>query len=242
MLSADRTPELREIYDDLWREGRAALSGGTVDVDPLPVDGGSRWGISAVLRPMTWSDALVRRASAIATLAGPRTVVYEPANLHLTVQQFEGHRVDVRADDRALRDQSAALVAITREIAPMTVEFRGLTASSGGVLVQGWPLFDLQALRERLHRELETSGSPVWGPEASSSALRTSAHATLAMFGGSVESPHDLRDDIEAHRESDFGTIAFDELWLVGYARTVRSVTLIEYGRFPFGGRAGSPR
>jgi hypothetical protein len=241
MPSADRLV-LRAIYDDLWRQGRVALSSGCVDVDPLPVVGGPRWGISAVLRPMAWSDALVGCATSIAALAGPRTVVYEPADLHVTVQQFEGYRVDVPADDRALRDQSTALVAITRELAPLTIELRGLTASAGGVLIQGWPRFDLQALRTRLHGELGAGGSPVSGPEASSSALRTSAHATLAMFGGSVERAHDLGDYIEAHRETDFGTIAFDELWLVGYARSRRSVTLIEYGRFPFGARAGWPR
>ena len=233
---------LRAIYDDLWRGGRTALANGILDVDPLPVDGGPRWGISAVLRPAAWSDALVRCADDVARLAGSRTVVYGPSALHITVQQFEGHRTHVPVGDRSVRERSAVLAAVTRDLGPLEVELRGLTGSAGGVQLQGWPRFDLQALRLRLHRALEAAGAPVSGPETSPTSLRTSAHATLAIFDRSVDRPEELRACIEAHRETDFGTIAFDALWLVGYARTERSVTLVEYGRFPLDARAGSSR
>ena len=237
---------LRTLYDRLWRDGRAALAAGTPHVDPLPVEGGARWGISAVLRPTAWPPALTRCTTDVRSLMGTESVLYDPAGFHLTVRQFESHRTTVPRDDAAVRAHADALRALARDTGALALTLRGLTASPGGVLVQGWPRFDLEGLRRRLQRLLEETGSPMTGPETTTATLRTSAHATLslftAMFPTHVARRAALSAYIDAHRDTFYADLLFDRLWLVGYARTATTVRLIEYGCFPFGATAGSSR
>lgn len=42
---------IRRDYNRLWEDARPALLRGDVQPDPVPVDGGMRWGISAILTP-----------------------------------------------------------------------------------------------------------------------------------------------------------------------------------------------
>jgi hypothetical protein len=231
-------PALETIYDDLWSRGRWALTSGHLVCDPLPAPGTSRWGLSAVFRP--WSSAFADCAAACAELIGPRGVVYGEDNLHVTLRSFEGWRSEVGSEDEALPVYRDALASIVADGPAPRVRFRGLTASASGVLVQGWPLDDVQALRTRLHAVLHdrllAAGLPMTGPEASRGDLRRTVHATLAMYGPTVAEPHALSAFVERHRETDFGEQRFETVWLVGYRRTSNRVDLIPYGRFDVGG------
>jgi len=227
-------PALATIYDDLWSRGRWALTSGRLVVEPLPSPGTTRWGISAVFRP--WSPALADCAAECAPLVGVDGVVYGEHNLHVTLRSFEGWRGDVANEDAALDVYRDVVAAIAKDLTAIRVRFRGLTASASGVLVQGWPVDDVHALRTVLHDRLVATGVPMTGPEARRADLRRTAHATLAMYGRAVAQPRELTAFVERHRDTDFGEHRFETLWLVGYRRTSRDVALTTYGRFDLGG------
>ncbi len=228
-------PGLAAIYDGLWEQGRHALLGGRIEREPMPLPGTVRWGISAVLRPRPWPSALVACAAAVAARVGNAGVMYDEAGLHITLRAIEGFRNVVRPDDEDLLAYRDVLTEIVARTAPIRLHLRGLTATPGGILVQGWPTVDLRAFRLALFDRLAVLGLRWRGPETSSNAIRTTAHATLAIFEAPVARPTGLVDLIESHRSTDFGEWVFPELWLVGYRRTAGRVALVEYGRFAFG-------
>jgi hypothetical protein len=43
-----------EAFDDLFAEGRSAVSAGRHRIQTPPVEGGHRWGLSALLRWIGW--------------------------------------------------------------------------------------------------------------------------------------------------------------------------------------------
>ena len=228
-------PPLAATYDALWAKGRDALSTGRIAPEPLPSRTTVRWGISAVLRPRPWLPALAACAKACAALIGPSGVFYGEHNLHITLRAIEGYRDDVPDDDDEVLAYRDVLATIALRTAPLRLRLSGLTATPGGVLVQGWPQVELQTLRHALYDRLDALGLASRGPETSDATIRTTAHATLALYEGPVARPDELIDLIDTHRASDFGEWLFAELWLVGYRRTAGRVALVEYGRFAFG-------
>ncbi len=227
---ACETP-LAAIYDRIAAGGATILSTGNVVPDPLPIEGGDRWGLSVVFRPREWSPKLTRTADQLARLLGPSHVVYRPDAWHVTLRQFEGHRADIAHDDARMGSYRDVLASFAVATPPVSIAFRGLAASSTGIVVKGWPTTDLQRLRLGLHERLKAAGVPMAGPERDRDTLRASAHASLAIFGGPIDRPDALAAFIGDHASTDFGTFVFDDLWIVGYRRTRASVTLIEYGR-----------
>jgi 2'-5' RNA ligase len=235
-LIDQRERRLVEIYDDVWAEGRRALIDGRLVAEPLPVVGTVRWGISAVLRPRSWSPALRSCATRCAELMGDGGVVYDAENLHITVRALEGYREQVTDEaDAYLRIYDEVLTEVSARWMPIGMRLRGLASSPSGVLIQGWPMVDLQGLRAELHRRLAAQALPVTGPEQVVSNIRTTAHATLSIYG-TVDHPRDLASFIDANRTTDFGEQTFDRLWLVGYRRTAREVELIPYRSFVLSG------
>lgn len=227
---------LDATYDALWRQGLRALSKGAVEPEPLPLAGTTRWGISAVLRPRPWSPALVECAAAVAACVGTAGVVYDERGLHVTLRAIEGFREPLAPDHADVRAYRNAVADGARVTAPLRVRFAGLTATSGGVLVQGWPCPALQAFRHALFDRLAASGLASRGPETSPDTIRRTAHASLALFEGPLADAAGLAGLIGAHRSTAFGEWVFPEVWLVGYRRSAGRVALVEYGRFPFNG------
>lgn len=234
----DPKPEraLETLYDRIWEDGRAALARGTHAVEPLPVVGQDRWGVSVVLRPASWHAALAGCTTTLVSRVGPDGFVYGRDNLHVTLRSFEAYRDAIPAADASLRTYVGALAALARRHRPMRLRLRGLTASPAGVLVQGWPEADVQAFRLALHGLLAASGLPLRGPEADPAAIRTTAHATVALYGETLDDAGALAAFVDAHRKTDFGEHVFDTLWLVGYRRTRTTVTLVVHDRFEFSG------
>lgn len=230
--------DLAATYDALWAKGRRALLTGRIEREPLPAAGTARWGISAVLRPRPWPEALGACAAAIALQLGVAGVLYDERSLHITLRAIEGFRDDVPHDDEDLRVYRDVLAELVHGTVPLRLSLRGLTATPGAVLVQGWPTVELQAFRLALFDRLAALGLASRGPETSLDTIRTTAHATLVIHEGPVARPTGLVELIDAQRATAFGAWTFRELWLVGYRRTTGHVELIEYGRFAFGADA----
>lgn len=167
---------------------------------------------------------------------GEGNFLYGMNNFHLTLKSIEGYRNQVLQEDEYVQAYVEAISGVAKQWAPVKVGLCGLTASAGGVLVQGWPRSDLQALRASLHERLAATGLPSWGPEAKGSNIRKTAHAAISIFKDSIENPGEVISYVENNRTTQFSEESFGELWLVGYRRTRTSVDLIEYECIEFSG------
>ena len=165
--------------------------------------------------------------------AGP---VYGPSNLHVTVRQFEAFRAPVSVADQALAIYADVLATFASRHPPVAIDFIGLNLARGGVLMQGWPCFDLRTWRRDLHRAADRRGASIAGPERSADRLRTTAHATLSILEAPPNDPEALIALVDAHRHTAFGRCTFDAIWLVGYRRVPGAIALVDYARFELAG------
>jgi 2'-5' RNA ligase len=197
---------LAQHYDSLWRSAVAAFEGGRVQLDPhLPgKQGDARRGYTLMIRP---APEVARRIDAFLAefdAREPDQYLYRPTEFHVTLLSlftatedyqpyFERREAYIRAVDRAL---SAA--------SQFAIHFRGITASPGTVMVQGFPQDGTFAgLRDAVRRELQLAG--LGGGLDQRYRIRA-AHATVIRF---QQPPRDLPGMVRflsGQRQRDFGT------------------------------------
>jgi 2'-5' RNA ligase len=207
---------LRERYDRLWSAAVGALRAGRAETDPVLAAGmpDRRRGLTLVARP----SAPVRRAVA-AFLDELREVepdqhYYAPSRLHVTVLSLFTATVDHEPLLARTAGYVSAADAAMRDAAPIRIEFEGVTATAGAVLVQGF--FEdgaLNALRDSVRRQLRVRGL---AQGVDGRYRLETAHVTVARFRARLRDGERLAEAIERARHRPFG------------ATTVRSVSLVE--------------
>jgi hypothetical protein len=226
---------LAATYARIADEGRHALVDGRTTVEPPPVDGTPRWGLSLVLRPRPPVRVLCATMTALRDTLGTHHWIYGPSTMHVTIRSIEGHRFAIGADDPFVaRYRTIARDALADVPSPV-LELRGLLPTAGGVLVAGYPTIDLQPLRHALFDAFSPLDVPIAGPETTRETLRDTFHASLALFGGPVADRDRLIAFLDDHRDTSFGTYTCLSASLVAYRRDAYGVSLIECGDVPFG-------
>lgn len=222
-------------YDALDARGRDALARGRVSPEPPTAMGDPRWGVTAVLRPRPWSSALRRCVASCSDVLGPGHAVYDASGFHVTVRAIEGFRGLVDVADPAVAAYVDAIAPVVARTAPIAVTLAGIAATPSGLIVRGYAGAALPTLRQRLHERLASLPTRPPGPEMRRADVRTTAHATLAVYGGPVVDAPAVAAFVDAYRETPFGTWTCDALWLVAYRREPDAVALETLARLPFG-------
>jgi hypothetical protein len=226
---ASADPSLQGRYESLWRCNRAALLRNEVSVDPVPEEGDHRWGVSVVLRPklprLVWA-----KLDALSRFAGQDHSYYSQANVHVTIRSAERYRANIPTGDDAIANYAAAMRVTLAPFQYYELRFKGLVATKTSLILCGYPLFDLAALRKRLHENLAQLGLTVDSPEPDGGALRNTCHASLAVFAGPLADPTSFAATIDDMLAFDFGTSVSYDAQLVSYRRTpddVQVTTLV---------------
>lgn len=131
-------------FGELFAEGRAAVLGGSPTVQAPPVTGGSRWGMSVVLRPegqvLSALDDVTREAMSYA--GDGQWPTGTARSSHLTVRALEPHREEVPADDVRATRYREALVRAARRAGPVRFRLTGLTLTPSSVMLCAEPIGD----------------------------------------------------------------------------------------------------
>ncbi|MEM7504909.1 MAG: mutarotase [Pseudomonadota bacterium] len=195
---------MKQIYDDIWREGAAAIGAGACELDDLidsPND--TRRGITLVFRPSepvldSYTDFLERVRE-----LEPEQYVYGGSEIHTTALSIItcAEDFDLSAIDLASYERVIASCAV--EVEPFDIEFRGLTASAGCVMAQGFPVDDtLEQFRSRLREAFR--GSALRHTIDARYSIAT-AHSTLVRFRQPLNESAAFLDLLERHRDTDWG-------------------------------------
>ena len=138
--------------------------------------------------------------------------------MHTTVRSIEFHWPGVTGEDAAVRAYAEILDEIAGHCGSIRIAYRGLTASVGGVLAQGWPVGDeLYDIRRAFREKLSGRGLS-GGPEAERN--RRTAHASLVTFAETPRYPKALVEFLECNRRTPYGVAGFDSVEAVRYERT----------------------
>lgn len=225
-------PDLRAHYDAMRAAALPQLARGGAELDALldagPAD--TRRGLTLLARPPALVAAALAPVLAELRSLEPTQYYYPTADLHLTVLSLlscaPGFTLAAIEPGAYCRLVAEAL----RDMPPLRLVFDGLTASPGGILLQGFPQDEgLAELRARLRTVFQHSGLV----QSIDHRYRLqTAHLTLVRFRRPLHSPAQLATMLSQYRQYYFGEAELDALELVfndWYQRASHTVLLEKY-------------
>lgn len=224
--------DLEALYSRIRDGNREAIIGNDIVIDPLPLPGELRWGISTVFRPKL-STELWRNISDLQNTLGNAHAAYDQSSVHVTVRSNEGFRPSIADDDHDVAGYADAMKAVIEGHAPFEVTFKGLIGVRTGVLLCGYPHFDLIELRRRYFLELKARELIRPGPEPSIEKVRNTCHASMIMFSEPLTKPKKFASHLDELADRDFGTVVIDEFDIVSYSRTLSHIETVTHATVP---------
>ena len=220
----------QEAFDRLFAEGQAAVSAGAHRVQEPPIDGGFRWGLSALLRPdVSSAEVLSKVADEASNVAGGgHWVTGSAASSHLTLRALETFREDLNEGDPAVKRYVAALAAAAAGAGPLMFTVTGVTLTPHSIMACALPLDDgADRLAAAFARALGSDGS------YEGEFTRDFWYMNLVHFGGTIPEPARLIDWVAARRDQEIATVVVDEVQLVRWRFTGNGMVPIPVSAVP---------
>jgi len=206
---------LRERYDRLWSATIGKIRTGSIELDPVLEARASdrRRGLTIIARP---SPAIQQRVAVFLRelrCLEPNQYYYSASDFHLTVLSLFTATVN-HAPFFAQRERYISSVDLAlQKIGPIRIEFKGITASAGTVMIQGFLVNDeLNDLREVLRNQLRVC--QLAGGLDQRYRLKT-AHMTVARFRAPLCDSERFATALERARQRSFGAMSIGSLSLV---------------------------
>lgn len=223
---------MQTLYDRLWQEAAAAWTRGEVQIDPLLADKAKdlRRGVTLLLRPAApvreKVGAWLQRLGA--ELSGQ--YFYRPDELHVTVLSIISGTPHWQVEMERMDACRAIIGKVMDGRRPFQITFRGVTASPGSAMVQGFPVGqELATIRDGLREAFAKAGM---GGLLDRRYRIGTAHMTAVRFRAPTPEGKRLTSLLQASRDEDFGAMKVDELQLVWgdwYASAATVKTLEAY-------------
>ncbi|GIE77428.1 hypothetical protein Aph02nite_33780 [Actinoplanes philippinensis] len=201
----------RAAFDRLFRDGSAAVSTGEHRVQSPPVEGGFRWGLSALLPPDPTAAATLDRVAheAAAAAGGRHWITGAAATSHLTLRSLEPWRAVIEDGDPLVNRYAVALGEAVRGIGPLTFTVTGLTLTPGSVMACAVPADDRA---DRLADAYGTAlGADGWHENE---FTRDFWYLNLLHFAEPVENPDRLIAWVAGRRDREITTVVVGEVRL----------------------------
>ncbi|MVN75625.1 mutarotase [Hymenobacter sp. HMF4947] len=218
-------------YDAMRQAALPQLARGAAALDPL-LDSAqdSRRGITLLARPPAAITDLIEGIMADFQFLEPGQYYYPVIDIHLTILSiiscYPGFTLALIDPAR----YQAIVHALLQARPPFRIRFAGLTASPGGIMMQGFPQdAGLANLRDAMRAAFRQSGLPHSIDQRYS--IQT-AHATIIRFRTKLLQPKLLVEKIEQYESLFIGSFEVNTLELVyndWYQRAQHTVVLEKY-------------
>jgi 2'-5' RNA ligase len=225
-----------QIYEQLWAEAASAFERGSPSLDTHLLDKSKdlrRSAGLAVRPPKAVQEKISSFLEQLATIA-PGQYFYRPEEFHVTVLTIISGTEFWRKEIRQLAACRAVIHEVLSRQKSFTIRFRGVTASPGAVIIQGFPTDDtLEKIRAELREAFAQTGL---GDRLDRRYKINSAHITATRFCRPQTDWKRLAALLSENRETDFGEMTADRiqlLWGDWYASAETTRTLQEYPLSP---------
>ena len=220
---------IRQVYDRLWEEAVQAFAREELEFDPhLPEKGRDlRRGLTLAFRPSRTVQASIDAFLDKLKEVGPSQYFYRPEEFHVTVLAIIPGSARWQDQIHHLPEYQACAKTVLSRQRSFSVEFRGVTASRGAVMIQGFPGDDtLSNIREELREELRRRKL---GQLLDFRYKIISAHMTAMRFCDARADWQSLLALLEENRTTRFGETRVTSLELIlgdwyASANTVRTI------------------
>ena len=198
---------LKSIYDRLWLDAADALRRDDLRIDRYlrAPEQDQRLGLSLIIRP---SATVTRRIGCFIRQLQeiePAQYYYQPGELHVTVLSLFTATEDYARHLENIPVYADVLQSVLPGTRRFRLGFRGVTASSGAILIQGFPEHDaLTRLRGRLRDALRSAGL---GDCLDMRYPTLTAHATAVRFSEKLRNRGLLVRRLSRLRRYPFGSM-----------------------------------
>jgi 2'-5' RNA ligase len=225
--------EPRQVYERLWNEAVTAFGRNDFEFDHhlrnKPQD--LRRGLTLALRPTGNVQDSVKAFLLELADAAPGQYFYRPEEFHVTVLAIISGSLLWQEKIHHLVGYQSIICEVLEKHREFSITFRGVTASRGAVIVQGFPGNDTLArirndLREALRRNK-------FGDQLDFRYKINTAHVTLMRFCNMSLDGKRLLATLQANRATDFGETCVTNLELIlsdwyASANTVRTLAVYQ--------------
>lgn len=203
------------IYETLWNEATAAFTRGEPQIDPLLSHRTTdlRRCVTLVLRLSPAVQAKVGEYMDRLATVCPEQYYYRPEELHVTVLSIISGSELWRKEMRQLAACRACISDVLSGQHAFKIVFKGVTASPGSVLIQGFPMGDgLSKIRDDLREAFARGG---FGGMLDRRYKIKAAHITAMRFQKPVADLKRLVSLLEEGREINFGETEVNSVQLI---------------------------
>lgn len=224
--------QARQIYEQLWHEAVAAFERNDLDLDRHLPDKSNdvRRGLSLALRPCLKVKNAINGFLNQLNAVAPGQYFYRPEEFHVTVLSIIPGSEFWRDKIQHLAAYQSIINGVLQRHQKFTISFQGVTASHGGVMIQGFPQDDtLLQIRNELREALRQSQL---GEQLDARYKIKTAHITVMRFCDAKLDGGKLLALLAANRATDFGESHVENLELIlgdWYASADTARTLQEY-------------
>jgi 2'-5' RNA ligase len=202
------------IYEQLWGEAMTAFELGQprVDLHLLDKTNDRRRGVSLNFQLPAPVQASIKQLLDQLARDFPGQYFYQPEELHVTIvtlisatESWQREFGDVDAFQSILRE-------VLSHHHPFKVEFRGVTAATNAVMIQGFPIGDtLEKIRSELRHTFVERGFP---NRLDRRYPNSAAHVTGIRFRNTDSDWKRLATLLKVHRQTYFGEMQVETLQL----------------------------
>ena len=206
---------LQSRYDRMWSESIGYLRSGTVEIDPVLAASrpDRRRGLTVIARPSV--EVRTRVAAFLRELRGlePHQYYYALSEFHVTVLSMFTATIDHDRFFAGVAEYQAAADSVLRRVAPIRIEFSGVTASPSAIMIQGYCHNGyLNEVRDELRQELRNRDLT----EGLDARYRLeTAHMTVMRFRAPLQNSGNFAAALEQARGRKFGASTIAAMTLV---------------------------
>jgi 2'-5' RNA ligase len=205
---------LTEHYNQLYKKAVEDILAGNYKLDSQiknPSD--SRFGITLLIRPSEKIKANIQLFLNELKAIEPEQYYYPDSDIHITIMSiiscYEGFSLDKISVEDYIKIIQESLV----DLGEIKIEFKGITASSSALMIQGFPSDEsLNVLRNKLRENFKKS---TLQQSIDSRYSISTAHTTVVRFQEKLQNPEKLMQVVDKFRDYNFGEFTIDKIELV---------------------------
>jgi 2'-5' RNA ligase len=222
---------LPEQYATMRQAALRQFAQGAAEVDALlgaPHD--TRRGLTLLARPPAAVTARLETMLADFRQAEPEQYYYPATDIHLTILSIISCYPGFSLQAINPEEYRRALRGILQAARPFTIRYAGLTASPGGIMVQGFPQDGaLASLRQTIREFFQHADLP---HSIDQRYRLQTAHSTVIRFKKPLANPVALLEEVSKYQAQDFGSFKIASVELVyndWYQQAAHTVLLEKY-------------
>lgn len=206
--------DLEKHYSKLWEASLSKFQQGEFEYDMM-IDSTSdnRMGLTLLLRPDAAAKEKIRQLINSLRAIDPTQYYYPDTDIHVTVLSVISCYAGFQLNSIRVNDYITLIQEALKDLASFEIELRGITASSGCILVQGFPLDDqLNRLRTILRKKFSQSNLQQSLDER---YLLETAHSTVVRFRTPLQKKSSFISELLKYKNYPLGTFKVKEIELV---------------------------